>query len=518
MSQAGQEVVFLCLTKAAWCWLVTCHLAGKDRKLYSFACDMWISAVTWSVLACLSSGEAWKLVSRASVKGLLLSSGTVVHGSISEDRGLDSPPASPDGNPVEDIERAVASEWTRVEDTYGLERPLHGESLVYIHRQTTQRMAISHESREPISVSREEFPDLILEDIAIFFADIYVQWREVSWWVCRIHHTSAASALPILSAPNYVVVTERDYEAFSHRPFGLVELVFGSNSHVFATCLPRWMNWRIVRTFLEPITPSGHFDIQMRGLLNGEGLDRRLVRCYDGFFVQVFISASPLVLIDLAQNAPLVADTLHTAGSFPFSERTLRTIVYIARGYSLILSRCFVTEAPPTHAEVIQGLKRRFPDLAMENIGLAEVHPSMHTINPVAHPGTLCYVVTPAEEDHLVYVALELHLPPYHHVGSISVPPRLSKIRLIAQTGISIVCGPTGELCLCYLNGWELSTAQDERVYDGDFVICWLDQDGESSARIQLADDSLPGLNGEAHVVGNGTENCDPHRVADNRQ
>ena len=118
MSQAGQEVVFLCLTKAAWYWLVTCRLTGKDRKLYSFACDMWISIVTWSVLACLSSGEAWKLVSRASVKGLLLSSGTFVHGSISEGRGLYSPPASPDGNPVEDIEQAIASEWTRVEDTY----------------------------------------------------------------------------------------------------------------------------------------------------------------------------------------------------------------------------------------------------------------------------------------------------------------------------------------------------------------------------------------------------------------
>ena len=122
--------------------------------------------MTWGVLACLSSGEAWKLVSHASVKGLLLSSGTFVHGRFSEDRGLDSPPASPDGNPGEDIERAVASEWTRVEDTYGLERPLHRESLVYIHRQTTQRMAISQESWESISVNREEFPDLIL-DIAI---------------------------------------------------------------------------------------------------------------------------------------------------------------------------------------------------------------------------------------------------------------------------------------------------------------------------------------------------------------
>ena len=108
------------------------------------------------------------------------------------------------------------------------------------------------------------------------------------------------------------------------------------------------MNWPIVRAFLEPITHSGHFGIQMKGLLNGESLNRRLVRCYDGFFVQVFISASPLVLSELSQNAPLVADTLHTAGSFPFSERTLRTIVYIIGGDSLILSRCFVTEAPPS--------------------------------------------------------------------------------------------------------------------------------------------------------------------------
>ena len=51
-----------------------------------------------------------------SVTGLLLCSGTFVHDSISEDRGLDSSPASPHSNPVEDIERAIASEWTRVEE------------------------------------------------------------------------------------------------------------------------------------------------------------------------------------------------------------------------------------------------------------------------------------------------------------------------------------------------------------------------------------------------------------------
>ena len=149
-------------------------------------------------------------------------------------------------------------------------------------------------------------------------------------------------------------------------------------------------------------TRSSKYGIQMTGLLNGVSLDRQLVRCYNGFFVQVSITASPWVLGELSQ--------LHTAGSYPFSERILRTIVYIAGGGSLILSRCFVTEAPPIRSEIIQGIGRRFPDLTMENIGLAEVHPSMHTINPVAHPGTLCYVVTPVEEDHLVYIALEFAL------------------------------------------------------------------------------------------------------------
>ena len=141
----------------------------------------------------------------------------------------------------------------------------------------------------------------------------------------------------------------------------------------------------------------------------------------------------------------------------------------------------------------------------------------MHTINPVAHPGTLCYVVIPVE-GHLAYIALELHLPPYHKTGSISVPPHLRKSRLIAQTGINIVCGPTGELCLCYLNGWELSNAQESRVHDGDYVICWLDQDSDASAQGQLAEDPLVGWNEGVHPVSSGTETCGPDNLTDSRQ
>ena len=451
------------------------------------------------------------------MKGCLLFSGWVARGSLHDATGPVSPTTSPNDSSDEGVEIRLASEWTRVEGTYGLLRPLHGEDLVYIYRQTTQRTAISPDPWEPISVSRVEFPDMILEDMALFFADIHVQWREVSWWLCRIHHASTTSALPILSAPNYVVVTERDYEAFGYRPHGLVELVFG-NSHVFAACLPRWLNWPLVLAFLEPITHTGHFGIQMMGLLNGERLNRRLVRCYDSFFVQVFISASPFLLSELFQNAPLVADTLHMVESFPVSERTHRSIVYIAGGYSLILSRCFLTAALHSRSELIQGIRRRFPDLAMENFGLAEVHPSMQTIDPVANSGTLRYVVIPAEEDYQVYIALELNLPPYHKTGSISVPPHLHKARLIAQTGINIVCGPTGELCLCYHNGWELHGAQEAKVHDGDFIICWLDRDFDASTMVRIADDLLPNISEGVHPLRGDSEACGSGHLTDSRQ
>ena len=210
---------------------------------------------------------------------------------------------------------------------YGLVRPRRGEDLVYIHRQTTQRLALSPDPWEPISVDRDEFPDEILADMARLYGGIHEQWREISWWLGRVHHTAAMSAQPILSSSNYVVVTERGYETSGHRPHGLVELVFGRNSHAFATC------------FLAPITHSGHFGIQMMGLLNGDRLNRRLVRCYDGFFIHVtcyILCPPPFLWSELYQSAPLVADTLHTVEVYPVSERTRRSVpcLYCRRVFS----------------------------------------------------------------------------------------------------------------------------------------------------------------------------------------
>ena len=51
-----------------------------------------------------------------------------------------------------DHEIRLQGEWARVEGTYGLLRPRCGEDVVYIHRQTTQRFAMSPDPWEPISV------------------------------------------------------------------------------------------------------------------------------------------------------------------------------------------------------------------------------------------------------------------------------------------------------------------------------------------------------------------------------
>ena len=65
-----------------------------------------------------------------------------------------------------------------------------------------------------------------------------------------------------------------------------------------------------------------------------------------------------------------------------------------------------------------------------------------------------------------VVVVLKLDLPPYLSIGAVFVPQIIEKSRLV-----DLVCGPEGELCACYHNGWELLSA----VYDGDFSVCWLD-------------------------------------------
>ncbi len=170
--------------------------------------------------------------------------------------------------------------------------------------------------------------------------------------------------------------------------------------------------------------------------------------------------------------------------------------------HSDIVSRRYETVDAHSKLELIGGLQRKFLDLATENFDLVKVHPSMQAMDPIANVAKQRYVVVPVEEDLKVYIAFELNLPPYHEIGAIIVPPVLHKERLISQTGMNLVCGPTGELCICYRNGWELHGAEETTVRDGDFIVCWLDNNSEESTRIDISLDPSP--------VAIGTENFLP--------
>ena len=58
--------------------------------------------------------------------------------------------------------------------------------------------------------------------------------------------------------------------------------------------------------------------------------------------------------------------------------------------------------------------------------------------------------------------------------------------RLIAQTGIDMVCGPEGELCVRYHNGHELLNGEETFTYDGDFLVCWLDDEPPQASGLEV--------------------------------
>ena len=112
---------------------------------------------------------------------------------------------------------------------------IQGDNAVYVHRQTTERFAIAPDSWDLIPVGHDAPPAVILEDVARGYRDIGDQWRVLTWWLCRVHGSSALSAMPILGYANYVLVLENDYVNFGRRPHGLIELVCADDSFLFPT-------------------------------------------------------------------------------------------------------------------------------------------------------------------------------------------------------------------------------------------------------------------------------------------
>ena len=262
------------------------------------------------------------------------------------------------------------------------------------------------------------------------------------------------------------------------------------------------VNMSILRSFLEPMISRTHFGVTMHGSYNGGMIGHRLIRCESGFFIQVHFLSTPFLLSELYHSAPLHAATLHTVTEYPSANDVRWSVVYIAGGNTLISSRVY--ERVDVHAKVVLngGLHQRFPDLVDVNFDLVKVHWSISSHEPVVNHAKVHYVLAVIEEEPVEsIVVLKLDLPPYVDIGAVFVPQTLTKRRLITQTGVDMVCGPEGEVCACYHNGYELLRGEETTAYDGDFFACWLEAEPQMSTSVATGGNSVSSTSGWVATV-----------------
>ena len=180
--------------------------------------------------------------------------------------------------------------------------------------------------------------------------------------------------------------------------------------------------------------------------------------------------------------------------------------MYFFGGNTLIFSRSFERVDVHSLAVLKGGLHERFPDLKQENFDLVKVHHSVNMLDPVVNYAKLHYALVYIEENPLdVVVVLRLDLPPYEDIGAIFVPQVLKKSWLVMQTGIDLVCGPDGEVCACYHNGYELLSGEETVVYDGDYFVCWLDPECQATTGAIVVNVPLiPSVATSIHTVEEG--------------
>ena len=157
-----------------------------------------MSLLLHGLIVGLLQSEDRKLYSSASMCVGFLLSFRGAAGSLHDGDAPDISASVSNGSTDGDLELRRQREWANAEETYGLLRPSLNEDVVYVHRQTTERFAMAPHSWDPIPVGHNVLPAEILEDIARWYNDIQDQWREITWWLCRVHSSSTLSAQPIL--------------------------------------------------------------------------------------------------------------------------------------------------------------------------------------------------------------------------------------------------------------------------------------------------------------------------------
>ena len=372
--------------------------------------------------------------------------------------------------------------WAELQQTYGIERPRSPNCEIYIHR-----IPQDHGLFPMTTWARhvDLWPEELIDDIAGWFDDLRGRWPEVEWWVQRIHGSSSSSRMTMLQQVNYVLITRRDFEAFARNPHGngLMELGF-RDPQLHTTVLPRLLNLYILRTFLAPLLEGIQPRLTLRAFLNGIALDHRLVGVESGFYLSVSLEGSPHLESQIEHMAISHTQQLHrhptilTGGYLPsYVQQNRGTTVYIPGGNRLIFSRKINIIGPSLERDIESALRGRFQDLAQDNFGTGLVHLSYYLTEPVADPCWDIRLLIPVVEDDITPVVLfKAVLSTYEGQGAIYVPPSLNKQTLLAETGLDIVCGPLGELCACYHNGYQLGLIQLE-VADLDFVSCWLEEE-----------------------------------------
>ena len=183
-----------------------------------------------------------------------------------------------------------------------------------------------------------------------------------------------------------------------------------------------------------------------------------------GFYLSVNWAGSPHLVSQIEHMAISHTQQLHrhptilTGGYInSYVQQTRGTTVYIPGGNRLIFSRKINLIGPNLARDIEGALRGRFQDLTQDNFDIGLVHVSYYLTEPVADPSWDIRLVIPVVEDDITPVVLfKAVLSTYEGQGAIYVPPSLNKQILLAETGLDIVCGPQGELCACYHNGFQL--------------------------------------------------------------
>ena len=90
-------------------------------------------------------------------------------------------------------------EWAQAAERYGLFRPSLDKTAIVVHRQTTQRWAVTPEGWDEIPVHPNMRPEEILADIAYWHTDLRGYWEQVEWWLYRVHAFSRSSSQLVLA-------------------------------------------------------------------------------------------------------------------------------------------------------------------------------------------------------------------------------------------------------------------------------------------------------------------------------